>query len=86
MLNEQIRASKAATFSVPSYDYARKDYGNERLLKRKEWLTILQSKRAADIKVKYSFIDMRFLEVLMLKRFCIKSLEVIAFIKRNVPK
>lgn len=85
LLNEQLRTSKETMFSIPSYDYARKDYGNERLLKRKEWLKIIKRIKN-NTNVKYSFMDMRFLEVLMLRRFCIKSLEVIAFIKRNVKK
>lgn len=82
LINEQLRISKEGMFSVPSYDYASKDYGNERLLKRKEWLKILNATKN-DINVKYSFIDMRFLEFFLLKRFCIKSIEVIAFIRKK---
>jgi len=47
---EQLRVAKKVIFSVPSFWYPQRDFGNERLLKMKEWLTILK-----DFRVSKSF-------------------------------
>lgn len=41
LLIEQLRVARATVFSVPTFWYPAKDFGNERLMKKEEWLEIL---------------------------------------------
>ncbi len=41
LLREQLRVSRKALFSVPSFWYPRQDFGDERLMKKEDWLRIL---------------------------------------------
>lgn len=41
LLNEQLRVSKVVIFSVPAFWYFRRDFGDERLMKKEDWLGIL---------------------------------------------
>ena len=41
LLKEQLRVSRKALFSVPSLWYPRQDFGDERLMKKEDWLRIL---------------------------------------------
>ena len=41
ILNEQLRVAKQVVFSVPNYRYARRDFGNERLMTKAQWEKIL---------------------------------------------
>ncbi|MBA7670721.1 2-methoxy-6-polyprenyl-1,4-benzoquinol methylase [subsurface metagenome] len=41
LLKEQLRVSKKALFSVPSFWYPKRDFGDERLMKKEDWLRIL---------------------------------------------
>jgi len=41
LLSEQLRVSRKVLFSVPSFWYPRQDFGDERLMKKEEWLRIL---------------------------------------------
>lgn len=42
LLEEQLRVARRIIFSVPSRYYRRRDFGNERLLGRKRWESILR--------------------------------------------
>lgn len=42
LLSEQLRVGKEVLFSVPSYGYPARDYGNERLMKVSQWKKILE--------------------------------------------
>jgi len=50
LIAEQLRVGKKVIFSVPSFWYSRRDFGNERLMKIEEWLNILK-----DFRVSKSF-------------------------------
>ncbi len=41
LLREQLRVSSKVLFSVPSFWYPRQDFGDERLIKKGDWLRIL---------------------------------------------
>ncbi len=41
LLREQLRVSRKVLFSVPSFWYPRQDFGDERLMKKEDWLGIL---------------------------------------------
>jgi len=41
LLREQLRVSRKVLFSVPSFWYPRQDFGNERLVRKEDWLRIL---------------------------------------------
>jgi len=41
LLREQLRVSRRVLFSVPSFWYPRQDFGDERLMKKEDWLRIL---------------------------------------------
>ena len=41
LLREQLRVSRKVLFSVPSVWYPRQDFGDERLIKKEDWLRIL---------------------------------------------
>ena len=41
LLDEQLRVAPQVIFSVPSYYYPKKNFGNERLIKLEEWLRIM---------------------------------------------
>ena len=41
LLREQLRVSRKVLFSVPSFWYPRQDFGDERLMKKEDWLRIL---------------------------------------------
>ena len=41
LLKEQLRVSRKVLFSVPSFWYPRQDFGDERLMKKEDWLKIL---------------------------------------------
>src|SRR5688572_6010205 len=41
MLTEQLRVAEKVVFSVPNHNYPRKDFGNERLMTKREWEQIL---------------------------------------------
>jgi ubiquinone/menaquinone biosynthesis C-methylase UbiE len=41
LLWEQLRVSRKVLFSVPSFWYPRQDFGDERLMKKEDWLRIL---------------------------------------------
>ncbi len=41
LLKEQLRVSRKVLFSVPSFWYRRQDFGDERLMKKEDWLRIL---------------------------------------------
>jgi ubiquinone/menaquinone biosynthesis C-methylase UbiE len=41
LLDEQLRVAPQVIFSVPSYYYTQKNFGNERLIKLEEWLRIM---------------------------------------------
>ncbi len=41
LLREQLRVSMIVLFSVPSFGYPRQDFGDERLMKKGDWLRIL---------------------------------------------
>lgn len=41
LLEEQLRVSRKALFSVPSLWYPRQDFGDERLMEKEDWLGIL---------------------------------------------
>ena len=41
LLTEQLRVSRKVLFSVPSFWYPRQDFGDERLMKKEDWLKIL---------------------------------------------
>ncbi len=85
LIDEQLKTADSIIFSVPSYNYQSKDFGNERLLKREEWLELLKlvgGKERFIVRTKYSVVDMKPLGVLMIKNYCIGALEVITFIKK----
>jgi len=42
LLKEQLRVSKIVVFSVPNNFYPQKDFGNERLMSKKQWEEILK--------------------------------------------
>lgn len=42
LLKEQLRVSRNVIFSVPSFWYPRQDFGDERLIKKEDWLTLLR--------------------------------------------
>lgn len=89
LVNEQLRVANSTIFSIPSKNYESKDFGNEKLLTKKEWLQLLISggkKRQFVINVKYSFTGLRLIGFFILHRYCIGALEVIAFIKKRVTK
>jgi len=50
LVKEQARVAKKVIFSVPSFQYPQKDFGNERLMRLDEWLTILK-----DFRISKSF-------------------------------
>jgi len=41
LLREQLRVSRKVLFSVPSFWYPKQDFGDERLMKKEDWLRIL---------------------------------------------
>ncbi len=41
LLKEQLRVARATVFSVPTFWYPARDFGDERLMKKEEWLEIL---------------------------------------------
>ena len=41
LLQEQLRVAKAIIFSVPAFWYPKQDFGDERLMKKEDWLEIL---------------------------------------------
>ena len=41
LIREQLRVSRKVLFSVPSFWYPRQDFGDERLMKKEDWLRIL---------------------------------------------
>jgi len=41
LLREQLRVSSKVLFSVPSFWYPRQDFGDERLMKKEDWMRIL---------------------------------------------
>lgn len=41
LLKEQLRVSKTVIFSVPTFWYPQKEFGDERLMKKEDWLKIL---------------------------------------------
>ena len=41
LMCEFLRVSKKVIFTVPSYYFPKKDFGNERLMKKEEWESIL---------------------------------------------
>jgi SAM-dependent methyltransferase len=41
LLREQLRVSRKVLFSVPSFWYPGQDFGDERLMKKEDWLRIL---------------------------------------------
>ena len=41
LLREQLRISKKVLFSAPSFWYPRQDFGDERLVRKEDWLRIL---------------------------------------------
>ena len=41
LLREELRVSRKVVFSVPSFWYPRQDFGDERLMKKEDWLRIL---------------------------------------------
>ncbi|MBU4349099.1 class I SAM-dependent methyltransferase [bacterium] len=50
LVKEQLRVANKVIFSVPSFWYPRRDFGNERLMKIKGWLDIL-----SDFKISKPF-------------------------------
>jgi len=50
---EMLRVGKIFIFSVPSYYYKHKDFGNERLLKAGEWERILSGFGRLELKYYY---------------------------------
>ena len=42
MLDEQLRIAKQVVLSVPNHLYPRRDFGNERLMNKERWETILK--------------------------------------------
>lgn len=45
MLDEQLRVAKKVIFSVPNQYYPKKDFGNERLMSKKQWDNLLSRYR-----------------------------------------
>ncbi|GAI49981.1 unnamed protein product, partial [marine sediment metagenome] len=41
LLREQLRVARMVIFSVPTLWYPRRDFGNERLMEKEDWLRIL---------------------------------------------
>lgn len=41
ILKEKLRVSRMVIFSVPNYHYGKRDYGDERLMRKNEWDRIL---------------------------------------------
>jgi len=41
LLDEQMRVSNVVIFSIPTFWYPSQDFGNERLMKKEDWLEIL---------------------------------------------
>ena len=41
LIQEQLRVAKVIIFSVPTFWYPIQDFGDERLMKKEEWLEIL---------------------------------------------
>ncbi|MFA5032428.1 MAG: class I SAM-dependent methyltransferase [bacterium] len=86
LAKEQLNVAVSIIFSIPSLYYGIKDFGNEMLLKRKEWLKILKLKKGKEIfiaKAKYSFIDVRLLEFFMLKKWDLKPMEIVIYTKNK---
>jgi ubiquinone/menaquinone biosynthesis C-methylase UbiE len=59
LVKEQLRVAKKVIFSVPSFWYPRRDFGNERLMKIEEWLDILKDFRISK-SFYYGLISRRF--------------------------
>jgi hypothetical protein len=85
LVDEQLRVAPSTLLSVPSHNYRRKDYGNERLLTTREWLRIVRIRRRERqvvVRAKYSFVGMRALGFLMLRNYRTGALEVLVSIRR----
>jgi hypothetical protein len=89
LVDEQLRIAPSILLSVPSHNYGRKDYGNERLLTAQQWSRIVRlPKRDVQIAVRanYSFVGMRALAFLMLRNYSIGALEILVSIRRLCQK
>ncbi len=53
LLEEQLRVANVVIFSVPAFWYPKQDFGDERLMKKRDWLKIL-SQFKVDKAVYYS--------------------------------
>jgi len=51
LVKEQLRVANKVIFSVPSFWYPHRDFGNERLLRKEEWVNILNK----DFRISKSF-------------------------------
>ncbi len=71
LIAEQIRVSRKVVFSVPSFWYRRKDFGNERLLQLEDWQRILKNFNVTR-SFYYSFAR---------KRILVKPLQICIVIK-----
>ena len=54
LLNEQLKCAKQVLFSVPNSNYMRRDFGNERLMNKARWESILAPYRILD-STNYSY-------------------------------
>ena len=46
LVQEQLRVAKVIIFSVPTFWYPKQDFGDERLMKKEDWLEILSEFKA----------------------------------------
>lgn len=61
LLDQQLKtAKKHILISVPNSYYPEKDFGNERLLKNKEWVSLIK-KLCKDKKVSITYFDYQFM-------------------------
>lgn len=66
LITEQLRVGKKVIFSVPSFWYPRRDFGNERLMKIEDWLDILNGFRISK-SFYYGLTSRRFKHLLQRK-------------------
>ncbi|MCK4353363.1 class I SAM-dependent methyltransferase [candidate division WOR-3 bacterium] len=86
LLKEQTSIGKIVIFSVPSDNYPKKDFGNERLLSPKYWLEIINTSINSKIlkaRVRYSFLDIESLKYSLIKRCKKKPFHMLALISRK---
>jgi len=56
MVKEQLRVARKVFFSVPNKNYNRKDFGDERLMKKAEWENLLSG---LDVKISKNYYNVR---------------------------